>query len=203
MAPKTGAPSEPSSSDTDSSLQIGAEERRSGRERRGQPTPALSSFWGNRRRRSGRRKGESDRTYVDTFSPRDVALLLGIFVLNIFDAFFTLLWIQRGGSEANPFMAFLLEIGEGAFLLQKCIVVGVWLIVLVIHKNFRLARIGLYSLAGVYSLLILGHFALIASDVSPQRQTLEPNSQISNEASDQRGQRRFGPQGTNPQADSL
>jgi D-alanyl-lipoteichoic acid acyltransferase DltB (MBOAT superfamily) len=100
-------------------------------------------------------------------------------------------------------MAFLLEIGEGAFLLQKCIVVGVWLIVLVIHKNFRLARIGLYSLAGVYSLLILGHFALIASDVSPQRQTLEPNSQISNEASDQRGQRRFGPQGTNPQADSL
>lgn len=203
MAPKTAARNEPSPCDTHSRSRIRAEDRRAGRDRRGQPTPALSSFWGNGRRRSGRRQGESDRTYVDTFSRRDVALLLGIFILNIFDALFTLLWLQRGGSEANPFMAFLLEIGEGAFLLQKCIVVGIWLIVLLIHKNFRLARIGLYSLAGIYSLLILGHFALITSDLNPDRQAREAGSHISGEASEQGGQRSFGSQGTNSQADSL
>ncbi len=203
MAPKTSTPNEPSPSDTSSSFPIGADERRTGRDRRGQPTPALSSFWGSGRRQSGRRQGEGDRTYVDTFSRRDVALLLGIFILNIFDALFTLLWLQRGGSEANPFMAFLLEIGEGAFLLQKCIVVGIWLIVLLIHKNFRLARIGLYSLAGIYSLLILGHFVLIASDLQPDRQAGEASSHISGQASEQGGQRRFDSQGTNPQADSL
>jgi hypothetical protein len=177
-------------------------ERRSGVERRHQPTPALSSFFGRGRRRTGRREGETDRTYVDTFTPREVALLLLIFILNIFDAFFTLLWLQRGGAEANPFMAFLLEIGEGAFLLQKCIVVGIWLIVLMIHKNFRLARIGLYSLAGVYSVLILGHFALIASAVDPVNPP-EIEMPHSGETSDQRGQNRLYPERPNAQADSL
>ncbi|MCS5636566.1 MAG: DUF5658 family protein [Myxococcota bacterium] len=144
-------------------------ERRSGTDRRNQPTRALSIAGGRGRRRGGRRKGEGRRAYVDTFSASDVALLLGIFVLNIFDALFTLLWLQRGGEEANPLMAFLLDMGETAFILQKCFVVGIWLIILLVHKNFRLARIGLYSLAAVYSLVIVGHFALMASDVDPAR----------------------------------
>jgi hypothetical protein len=144
-------------------------ERRSGADRRQRPTRALPIGAGHGRRRSGRRQGESRRAYVDTFSASDVALLLGIFLLNIFDALFTLLWLQRGGEEANPLMAYLLDMGEGAFVFQKCIVVGVWLIVLLVHKNFRLARIGLYSLAGVYSLVIVGHFALMASDFDPAR----------------------------------
>jgi len=142
-------------------------ERRSGADRRQRPTPALSVLRSGGQRRAGRRQGDTERTYVDHFTPGDVALLLSIFLLNIFDALFTLLWLQRGGAEANPFMAFLLEMGEGAFLLQKCIVVGIWLVILLIHKNFRLARIGLYSLAAVYTLVILGHFALMTSGVDP------------------------------------
>ena len=144
-------------------------ERRVGGDRRQKPTPALSVLRNGGQRRVGRRQGDTDRTYVDHFTPGDVALLLSIFLLNILDALFTLLWLQRGGAEANPFMAFLLEMGEGAFLLQKCFVVGIWLVILLIHKNFRLARIGLYSLGAVYTLVILGHFALMASEVDPAR----------------------------------
>ena len=158
-------------------------ERRSGRDRRERPTSALAGLAARGRRKRGRRAGESERIYVDRFTRGDVALLLGIFILNIFDAFFTMLWLQRGGGEANPFMAYLLEMGEEVFLVQKCIVVGIWLIVLLVHKNFRLARIGLYSLAGVYTLLVIGHFALITGDIDPQK-PIEINLPVSEKPSD-------------------
>jgi len=73
--------------------------------------------------------------------------------------------------------------GEEVFLVQKCIVVGIWLIVLLVHKNFRLARIGLYSLAGVYTLLVIGHFALITGDIDPQK-PIEINLPVSEKPSD-------------------
>lgn len=105
---------------------------------------------------------------MDRFSWRDVLLVLAILVLNVFDAFFTLIWLHRGGAEGNPVMAWLIELGIGPFLVQKCFIVGGSLLTLVVHKNFRFARIGLRSLATVYSLLILYHFALLASGIDPR-----------------------------------
>jgi hypothetical protein len=120
-----------------------------------------------RRRKSGRRAGETRDIYVDAFQTSEVILLIGIFVLNIFDALFTLIWLQRGGAEANPFMDWLIQQGDHVFLVQKCIVVGLWLVFLLVHKNFRLARWGMWSMAGVYGVLILYHFALMASGLDP------------------------------------
>ncbi len=202
MAVKTGDSNTSTPTPGTSAIRASDTERRLGGDRRRQPTQALSFFLGRGRRRTGRRDGETERTYVDTFTPGEVALLLVIFILNILDALFTLLWLQRGGIEANPLMASVLEIGEGAFLLQKCIVVGIWLIVLLIHKNFRLARIGLYSLAGVYSLLLLGHFALIAGAVDPAEPP-EIEFHISGETGEKRGQNGLHPKRPNSQADSL
>jgi len=162
------------------------EDRRFHSDRRGQPTGAWSSLLGMRRRRSGRRDGETQDIYVDRFRPSDVVLLIGIFVLNIFDALFTLIWLQRGGGEANPIMNWMIGQGDDFFLIQKCIVVGLWLVFLVVHKNFRLARWGLYSMAGVYGLLILYHFALIASGLDPatarRAQDLEISAQPEHES---------------------
>jgi hypothetical protein len=83
------------------------------------------------------------------------------------DAFFTMLWLDRGGQEANPIMNFFLDIGPNAFLLQKCIVVGIWLVVLLVHKNFRFARIGIYVSLAAYAGLMLVHFGIIASGIDP------------------------------------
>ena len=162
-------------------------ERRSVSDRRQAPTPFWSAFLGLRRRRHGRRAGEQERIYVDRFTRRDVVLVVAILLLNIFDAFFTLIWLQRGGAEGNPAMAWLLEIGVGPFLIQKCLVVGAWLLLLVIHKNFRIARLGLWSLAGIYSLLILYHFALIASGVDPQHRRPHPEAHALEEAREEGG----------------
>jgi hypothetical protein len=98
-----------------------------------------------------------------------VALLMAIFLLNVGDAFFTMLWLDRGGREANPVMDFFLDIGPIAFLMQKCLVVGFWLVLLLVHKNFRFARIGLYASLLVYGILMIIHFGIIAFDIEPPR----------------------------------
>ncbi len=114
----------------------------------------------------GRRTADH-KGYVDVYNRKDIALLLVIFLLNLGDAFFTMLWLDRGGHEANPVMNFFLDISPGAFIAQKCFVVGIWLMVLVVHKNFPLARIGLKISLGAYALLLLVHSGIIAFDLSP------------------------------------
>jgi hypothetical protein len=166
-------------------------ERRRSPDRRHGPTPFWSAFSGRRRRRHGRRVGEGHDIYVDAFHRSDVLILVGIFVLNIFDALFTLIWLQRGGAEANPVMARLLELGgDHAFLIQKCFVVGVWLLILVVHKNFRIARLGLWCMLALYSLLILFHFALLASGADPVTGSLPEQAGAASERSDEARQER-------------
>ena len=90
-----------------------------------------------------------------------------MFVLNVLDAFFTMLWLSRGGREANPIMDFFLDIGPHAFIAQKCFFVGFWLVLLVVHKNFRFARLGLYVAFAVYGTLLVIHFGIIALGIEP------------------------------------
>jgi len=132
-------------------------ERRARADRRARPTRFWDSLRGWRRRRRGRRSGESENTYVDRYEHHDVGLLLGIFSLNLFDAAFTLVWLGRGGAEGNPVMDWALRAGDAVFLFQKCFVAAAWLFILVVHKNFRAARYGLWMLFAVYALLALYH----------------------------------------------
>ncbi|MCA9501594.1 MAG: hypothetical protein H6748_13000 [Spirochaetaceae bacterium] len=143
------------------------ERRRS--DRRTRPTSPWSAFFGPVRRSRGRRASDAPG-YVDRYTRTDVALLLAIFLLNVADAFFTMLWLERGGREANPVMDFFLDIGPYAFLAQKCLVVGFWLVLLLVHKNYRLARIGLYASLAIYGTLLIVHFGIIAFDVQPPPQ---------------------------------
>lgn len=157
-----GTPSSPVRR-TDASWR-GAERRNS--DRRGRPTrPWLDLFTPLRRARG--RRWSDPRGYVDRYSKQDVALLLSIFLLNVADACMTMRWLHHGGREANPVMDFFLDIGPVAFLLQKCLVVGFWLILLLVHKNFRFAKLGLYASLAVYSLLAVLHFGIVAFDVKP------------------------------------
>jgi hypothetical protein len=144
------------------------DDRRSS-DRRDAPTRPWTSWFTPLRRERGRRDADHS-SYVDRYTKRDVALLLSIFLLNVGDAFFTMLWLGRGGKEANPVMDFFLDIGPTAFLVQKCLVVGFWLLLLVVHKNFRFARVGLYATLVVYFLLILIHFSIVAFDIEPPPQ---------------------------------
>ena len=133
------------------------ESARGGFDRRARPTPRLSrySFVGGRRR-SG---GEGD--FVDHYGKRLWLLLAWIGLMNVGDSFFTLWHLQEGAIELNPFAAALLRTGRFGFVLSKALLITIPLVVLCIHKNFLLARIGLWVAASSYTLLFAYHIYLL------------------------------------------
>ena len=132
-----------------------------GSDRRRKPTQRLSrySFLGGQRR-SIRRDGEREGTFVDVYGLRLWCLVLWVVLMNLADSFFPLLHLQSGGIELNPVAQGLLELGRDDFVFSKSILIGLALTVLVIHKNFFLARIGLWTAAGTYTLLAIYHLSL-------------------------------------------
>ena len=100
--------------------------------------------------------------YVDRYEATLVGSLVAIAALCALDAIFTLLYIQKGGSEANPIMAMVIEWGPRPFLILKCAVTNVGLAVLLLHKNFRYVKAVIHSLLAIYSLLLVYHLWLAA-----------------------------------------
>ncbi|MEZ5977089.1 MAG: DUF5658 family protein [Planctomycetota bacterium] len=139
-----------------------APERRDFVERRSRPTPRFSrySLLGGRRR-GPRRVEEVEGTFVDVYGIRWWALILWIAAMNCLDTYFTLFHLQAGGAEINPVADELLRTGRLGFVLTKTLLIGVALVVLTVHKNFTMARLGTYVAAGVYGLLVVYHLTLL------------------------------------------
>lgn len=132
-----------------------------GPDRRLAPTPRLSRFTFSGGRRQGpRRGGEREGSFVDLYGKRLFLLVLWIALMNIGDCFFTLVHLQAGGVELNPVAKLLLTTGRWNFVFVKSILIALALIVLAVHKNFHLARIGLWTAAGTYTCLVVYHLLL-------------------------------------------
>lgn len=132
-----------------------------GPDRRQSPTPRISrySLWGGRRQ-GPRRIEEREGSFVDVYGRRLFLMVLWVALMNIGDSFFTLVHLQNGGVELNPVAQFLLTTGRWNFVFVKSILIGLALTVLAIHKNFSLARIGLWTAAGTYTCLVGYHLLL-------------------------------------------
>lgn len=141
---------------------LGGEYRR-GADRRAQPTPRLSrfSFFGGRRR-GPRRLEEQEGSFIDVYSKGLWLTVLWVALMNVGDSYFTLIHLQAGGVELNPIATALLGTGRLGFVLIKSLLIGVALCVLCIHKNFFLARLGIWIATGAYTLLFLYHLALFS-----------------------------------------
>lgn len=97
---------------------------------------------------------------MDRYGFRLWLLVLWVVLMNIGDSFFTLVHLQSGGTELNPVAKALLGTGRAPFVFTKSLLIGLALCVLVIHRNFFLARIGLWTAAGTYTLLFCYHISL-------------------------------------------
>ncbi len=140
----------------------GPPSRRQGGDRRKHPTRLFCrhTFWGGRRRR-GRRAGETENIYVDRHGALLLLGALGLAVLNVLDAFFTMLFLSHGGQELNPLIDAVLGFGTWPFLVTKTIGVGICVAFLVLTETFRAARIGLIILIAGYSALLCWHVWLL------------------------------------------
>lgn len=132
-------------------------DRRGGPDRRRRPTPALSRYWLRGRRRGGRRDGERDRIYVDRPPRRALLQAVAILLLSVVDLLLTLAYLERGGEEANPVMAWALEGGVSRFAAMKLALTGGGALFLLLHVRFGRTRHALTLLLVLYTLLMAWH----------------------------------------------
>lgn len=134
---------------------------RRGPDRRTQPTPRLSRYalLGGRRG-SVRRADEREGSFVDRYGFGVVLAIGWTALMNAGDSVFTLVHLQSGGIELNPVADSLLQTGRLGFVASKALLMTAALLVLAVHKNFSLARVGLWIAAGSYTLLNLYHLSL-------------------------------------------
>jgi len=129
--------------------------RRFDLDRRERPTPMISRFWLRGRRRAGRRDDETENIYVDRYTPGESLLVAGVLVLSVLDMVFTIFHLNHGGTEANPVMAWMLDMGgQPLFMAVKLVSTFAGLFVLLVHVRFRRVK----SLLTVAFVLYLGIF---------------------------------------------
>jgi hypothetical protein len=89
-----------------------------------------------------------------------VLLVLFVVICSALDALFTLLYIQQGGSEANPIMALALNYGITAFVGLKMGLTGLGALLLAIHEHSWFSWRSLQALALTYTILLLYHLLI-------------------------------------------
>lgn len=149
---------------TDKSL-APAVERRRGPDRRRTTLRSFIQGGFTPRRRGGRRAGEQHLP-VDWHEPYLLFLSLMILLLSVADAFLTLTLLTVGATEANPFMAFILNDHPHLFAVVKMGFTGVGVLVLVAvarARLFRIMRVGmvLQGLFVAYVALIIYEWRLL------------------------------------------
>lgn len=137
-------------------------ERRYGGDRR-KPAifpPEFSSY--RRRKSSGRRKGDR-RGYVDIYDSRTWGVALSVLLLSGLDAVLTGMQIAAGRSrEANPLMSLVLNHGGfAAFFSLKVAMTAYPLAIIVLHKEWVLARFAARLCLWSYMSVAIYHLYLI------------------------------------------
>jgi len=143
----------------------GVAERRHG-ERRTHLLRAL--FQGNLTpRRSGpRRVGDHNFGSVDWHHPQWLAIAILIVVLSSVDALLTLMLVERGAHEMNPFMARLIGSSGPAFALVKVGFTGAGVVLLTQLARMRAfgrvpVGVLLYGVLALYGALIAYEFSFL------------------------------------------
>jgi hypothetical protein len=139
------------------SLLDSSESERRDRYDRRQGSSAWASFRLSGQRQASRRDGEGENTYVDRPARPVILLACMILFCSILDALLTLLYIERGGGEANPVMAVAIDFGTTAFVGHKMALTILGIGLLTLHQNFRLGLRGLYGMTIIYLVLLAYH----------------------------------------------
>jgi hypothetical protein len=136
--------------------------RRMLKERRKQPTPALSRFTVRGRRTTFRRKEDRAKGgYVDRYHSGLLFILTMVVGLNILDAWFTMMILENGGSEINPVVRSVIDLYGNRFWVWKYAIVSFPLVLLCLHSKFRLVIPIILGISAINIIVILYQTLLI------------------------------------------
>jgi Domain of unknown function (DUF5658) len=130
-------------------------DKRVGKDRRKQPTSAVSRYTFFGRRKTLRRKAEQQKGgYVDQYSSVLLFFLVLIVGLNILDALFTLMILDLKGWEANPVVRSVIDVYGTGFWIWKFSIVSFSLTLLCLHSRFRLVKEVIIAIGCLYMVVI-------------------------------------------------
>ena len=126
------------------------------KDRRKQPTPAISrfTFWG--RRKTFRRKEDQEKGgYVDRYHSGLLILLTLAVGLTVLDAFFTMMILDDGGWEVNPVVHSVIQLYGDRFWIWKFVIVSIPLTLLCVLSKFRFVMPVILGITTISILVIL------------------------------------------------
>ncbi len=138
-------------------------ERRSGTDRRG-VTSFRELLASRQRRRKSRGRRKTDRgAYVDIYDARTWCVVAAILLLSLLDALITGFHLIRGSArELNPILNAVLQSGGlVAFFSAKAAMTVIPVFIILIHKEWRLARYAARIVLWAYILLAIYHIFLL------------------------------------------
>ncbi len=137
-------------------------ERRSGKDRR-ERTSFPPHFSGYRRRRSRGRRRSDRGAYVDQYDLGSWGIALSVLILSLMDAVLTGIQIQFGEvQEANPIMSAVIQLGGiYSFLSLKAAMTALPLAIIIVHKEWKLARYAARLCLWSYIVVLIYHAYLM------------------------------------------
>ena len=118
--------------------------KRSGLDRRKRKIPRLKYLlFGGQRKMIRRSEDKQQMTILDNYSPRLLTFVLIILTLSLADGFFTLHLTDHGAIEANPAMAYFLDLSPWAFMSVKYLLTSLSVICFLILNNLYIKPFGI------------------------------------------------------------
>ena len=119
-------------------------DKRSGLDRRKQKIPRLKYLlFGGQRKMIRRSEDKQQMIILDNYSPRLLTFILIILALSLADGFFTLHLTEHGAIEANPVMAYFLDLSPWAFMSVKYLLTTLSVICFLILNNLYIKPFGI------------------------------------------------------------
>lgn len=120
------------------------ENKRSGLDRRKRKIPRLKYLlFGGQRKRIRRSEDKQQMIILDNYSPRLLTFVLIILTLSLADGFFTLHVTGHGAVEANPVMAYFLDLSPWAFMSVKYLLTCLSVICFLILNNLYIKSLNI------------------------------------------------------------
>ena len=118
--------------------------KRSGLDRRKRKIPRLKYLlFGGQRKMIRRSEDKQQMIILDNYSPRLLTFVLIILTLSLADGFFTLHVTDHGAIEANPVMAYFLDLSPWAFMSVKYLLTCLSVICFLILNNLYIKSLNI------------------------------------------------------------